>query len=88
MMALTPAQQQEVWILTPAELSQNATVVWQCMADYDSTYDPASAAVTIEGQLGGTLNQTEIQAALNELNEKNLLEATGFKAGPLNTPAF
>ena len=87
-MALSPAQQQEVWALTPSELSTNATIVWQNMADYDSVYDPATAASTISAQLGGTLTQAEVEAALNELNDKNLLELTGFKAGPYNAPQF
>jgi len=80
---LTPQQQQAVWSQTPAELSNEATMTWQTMVDYDGEYSEDSAAAAISQQMGGSLSEAEVQASLIELNNKGLLAYVAFKAAPL-----
>jgi len=80
---LTPEQQQAVWALTPVELSNNGTMTWETMVDYDGEYTQDTAAAVISQQMGGSLSESEVSTALVELNDKGLITYSAFKAAPL-----
>ena len=83
---ITTEQQIEVWALSsPSEISNNAKWVWQNMADQDDTYEQETAGDVISQQMGGSLSASEVNAALEELEEKDLLEFVTFKAKALNS---
>lgn len=79
-MPISQAQQQQVWALPEAQLSDGAKAVWQAMADIDQTYNSDTAATVISGQMGGSLSPTEVTTALQELGEKGFLQYTSFMA--------
>lgn len=86
---ITREEQLEVWALaSPAEISNNAKYVWQLMADTDATYDKETAGQTISDEMGGSLSPSEVETALAELEERNLLEFVTFKAKALNGSSF
>jgi hypothetical protein len=78
-MAISTADQQAVWAVPEADLSDNAKTTFQCMADHpDEVYATPGADLTISTQLGGSLSQSEANAALNELYQKGYLSIQGI----------
>ena len=85
-MAISREQQLEVWALaSPSEISNNAKYVWELMADTDNTYEKETAGDQISQEMGGSLSGSEVNTALEELEEKDLLEFVTFKAKALNS---
>lgn len=79
-MAQLPAEEQnQVWGSTPEQLGNNAKWVWQYMADNsDVQWSTDTGATDISAAMGGSLTSTEVDAALTELNDKNLISSSLF----------
>jgi len=79
-MAISTADQQAVWAIPEADLSDNAKTTYQVMADHTGEiYDQPGAASMISSQLGNSLTEAEVSAALNELYQYGLLLITGIQ---------
>ena len=79
-MALPTSEQNQVWSLTLEQLSLNATLTWQYMADNsDVEWSADTGAADISSGMGGTLSTSEVTTALEELEEKGLITPRIFK---------
>ena len=87
-MSQLPAEEQNaVWSLTLEQLSLNATIVWQYMADNsDVEWSSDTGASDISSGLGGSLSTSEVQAGLDELLEKGLISSATFKVASPTIP--
>jgi hypothetical protein len=78
-MAISTADQQAVWAVPEADLSDNAKQVFQVMADHpDEVYATPGADATVSAQMGNSLDTAECNAALNELYQKGYLSIQGI----------
>lgn len=79
-MAITKEEKNIVWGFSPEQLSLNATVVWQYMATNEEIeWSSETGAADISSGLGGSLSTSEVETALEELNEKDLISSPSFK---------
>ena len=78
-MAIPTETQLVVWGFSNEQLSKDATITWQYMADADQEWETATAAADISSGLGGTLSSEEVAVALQELEEKDLITSSSFK---------
>ena len=79
-MALPTEEQNVVWGLTPEQLGNSAKWVWQFMADNSEIeWSSDTGAADISSGMGGSLSTSEVETALEELNEKDLISSPSFK---------
>ena len=79
-MALPTEEQNAVWALTLEQLSLNATLTWQYMADNSEVeWSAETGAADISSGMGGTLSTSEVSDALEELEQKELITSRIFK---------
>ena len=79
-MAITKEEKNVVWGFSNEQLSLNATFVWQYMATNDDIeWSSDTGAADISSGVGGSLSTSEVENALEELNEKDLISSPTFK---------
>ena len=80
MTQLPASEQNAIWSATEAQLSNNAKWVWQYMADNsDTEWTVTTAAADISSNMGQSLTVTEVEEALQELDDKDLVSSATIK---------
>jgi hypothetical protein len=80
---ISPEQQNYVWGLTQAQLSNNAKYVWEYMADNpDVQWSTETGAADISAGMGGSISPEDVTVALVELDEKGLISQPFFIVEP------